>query len=158
MDFIERADGIDIDADYVFVFGGTNDYGHGLACLGSKDDTSPYTFYGAVKCLFDKILLKTNKEKVCVILPCRRFNDEVPCGEGSSRSSDSLKDYVEGLKEMSLAYGLGVLDLYNDGFPLPMTNMGDEYTMDGLHPNDKGYALIAEKVIEYIKNDCKRNK
>ncbi|MBO7345757.1 MAG: hypothetical protein J6U92_07470 [Clostridia bacterium] len=28
-----------------------------------------------------------------------------------------------------------------------------EYFVDGLHPNDKGHSLIAEKICEFIKND-----
>ena len=36
------------DANFTFVFGGTNDYGHGDAKMGTMDDRDPYTFYGAM--------------------------------------------------------------------------------------------------------------
>lgn len=48
-DFITRAPTMDKEADFVFVFGGTNDYGHGDAPLGSMSDKTQYSFYGAMK-------------------------------------------------------------------------------------------------------------
>ena len=44
-----------------------------------------------------------------------------------------------------------LLDLYAEQFfPCPTTNTGDEYTTDGLHPNAKGHALIAERIARYL--------
>ena len=46
-DFLMRMWDMDPDADIVVVFGGTNDYGNGQAPLGTVDDTSIFTFFGA---------------------------------------------------------------------------------------------------------------
>ena len=37
-----------------------------------------------------------------------------------------------------------------DVFPEPMTKAGDEYTVDGLHPNDAGNRKIAEKLKTFL--------
>ena len=50
--FCERFEQMDDDADVVVVFGGTNDYGHGDAGIGSFSDRTPETFYGACHYLF----------------------------------------------------------------------------------------------------------
>ena len=55
--FILRAKKME-DADLVVVFGGTNDYGHGNAPVGTPDDTSVYTFYGAFKMLADYLSIR----------------------------------------------------------------------------------------------------
>ena len=68
-DFIIRTRWMDPKADFVFVFGGTNDFGHGDAPIGQKGDDTPFTFYGAMKQLCDILLEKYGKDKVCFILP-----------------------------------------------------------------------------------------
>ena len=72
-DFQMRAEVMDKDADMVFVFGGTNDYGHGDAKIGSENDDTPYTFYGGLNNLMKKLIGIYGKEKICFILPMRRF-------------------------------------------------------------------------------------
>ena len=47
LDFCSRVKDLDIDADIVVVFGGTNDFGHGDAPLGTPADRTPDTFWGA---------------------------------------------------------------------------------------------------------------
>lgn len=42
-------------------------------------------------------------------------------------------------------------EMYENGIPKPITNTGDAYTVDGVHPNDNGYQLIAEKICEHLK-------
>ena len=46
LDFCQRYAGMDDDADIVVVFGGTNDFGHGDAPIGTPDDRTPDTFWG----------------------------------------------------------------------------------------------------------------
>ena len=52
VDFCHRAKQMEKDADIVLVFGGTNDYGHGDAPIGTPDDRTPETFYGAAHTLY----------------------------------------------------------------------------------------------------------
>ena len=52
LDFPMRAVDMDRDADAVVVFGGTNDFGHGDAPIGTPSDRTPDTFYGALHYLY----------------------------------------------------------------------------------------------------------
>ena len=66
--FFSRAKRMEKDADVVICFGGTNDYGHGDAIIGNKDDTDLYTFYGAINNLFTYLIEKYNKLVYWIIL------------------------------------------------------------------------------------------
>lgn len=145
-----RAEVMDKDADMVFVFGGTNDYGHGDAEIGTTEDNSPYTFCGGLNNLFAKLSAIYGKEKICFILPARRFDENDLCGGGRRKPTLPLKGYVDIIRSFCILHGVDYIDLYNDGFPVPETDRGDEFTADGLHPNDKGHAFIAEKIKEYL--------
>ena len=151
-DFIDRVDQIDKNCSFVFVFGGTNDYGHGFAPIGDAlgEDLDPYNFCGAVRLLISKIENRFGKGKMCFILPLRRFGDENICGEGKKPARGTLENYVEMIKYIATKHGIDYIDLYNNGFEKPLVCTGDDLTIDGLHPNDKGHLLVAKKVCEYI--------
>ena len=57
-DFLGRYAKMDDDADFVVVFGGTNDFGHGLAPFGQVGDTTPDTFCGACDTLYKGLKAK----------------------------------------------------------------------------------------------------
>ena len=147
MYFSSRFDFIDEDSDFLFVFGGTNDYGHGDALMGDIKDETDLTFYGALNNLIGKCVKQFGKDKICFILPLRRYGDETKNANGYV-----LKDYVNALKTVLKEKCIDFIDLYNNGLPLPTTDTGDEWTVDGLHPNDKGHEFLAETLIEYLKN------
>ena len=147
--FMRRAKIMPSDVDFTFVFGGTNDYGHGDAKLGKWGDRDDYTFYGAFTNLVEYTKEKFG-DKLCYILPLPRFNQDNPYGEGSKiEKGETLKRYIEVEKEVLNAYNVEFLDL-SEFFPEPSTNTGDDLTGDGLHPNDKGHKLLADKLIEYL--------
>ena len=150
-DFFKRSEQMPLDADMVFVFGGTNDYGHGDAELGEPDSKDIYTFCGAVNVLIDKLSAGYGKEKLCFILPLHRYNEDNPYGEGNKpKAGAPLSVYVETLRGLLEKREVAYLDL-SEYFPIPQTNTGDAYTVDGLHPNTQGHRLIAEKIAEYVR-------
>ena len=143
---------IDGDADFVFVFGGTNDYGHGDAAFGDKGSDNPYSFYGAINNIILFLTEKYGKERVCFLLPMPRYNQENLFGEGNKKSAGlPLADYVEAIKERLDFYQVDYIDLFHGFIPVPQVDTGDEYTMDGLHPNDDGHKQIAERIVQYLK-------
>ena len=154
LDFLSRMGMMDKDADFTFVFGGTNDYGHGDVLLGSIEDETDYTFYGALKRLVEYLLSVYDKENLCFILPLHRYNENNPFGEGKKKSVAPLCAYVKAEIDVFELFGVEYLD-FRDLFPIPKTNSGDELTWDGLHPNDKGHALLADRLVEYIKTKKK---
>ena len=149
-DYIIRAERMG-EADLVFVFGGTNDYGHGDAPIGTPEDTGVYTFYGAFKGLADYLIGKYGREKLCYILPLQRYGQENPYGEcNKNQPVATLREYIEIEKEILNERRIPYLDL-NHLFPEPDTRAPSELFVDGLHPTDKGHELIAEQVCSWIK-------
>lgn len=70
LDFVQRVDDMDEDADIVAVFGGTNDYGHGDAPLGTFESRDVYTFYGAMHTLCQKLINKYPKAVIFLLRLC----------------------------------------------------------------------------------------
>jgi lysophospholipase L1-like esterase len=99
-DFLERAKKMG-DADMVFVFGGTNDYGHGDAQIGNIDDETSYTFFGALNNLIKYLSEKYGKEKLRFILPIPRYNQASVYGEGRKTTAlYPLSDYINAEKKV----------------------------------------------------------
>ena len=151
-DFVERADNMNTDADFVFVFGGTNDYGHGDAEMGTLDSKDVYTFYGALNVLIEKLVNVYGKENLCFILPLHRYDEENPYGEGRKPvKGEPLSGYVSALRTTVEKWGIDYLD-FEEEFPVPDTNTPSDILADGLHPNSKGHAILADKICAYLKN------
>ena len=141
-DFQQRARIMQDDVDKVFVFGGTNDFGHGDAELGKTDSRDAYTFCGGLHNLIEILLAKYDKEKICFILPLRRLHEE----ENGKR----LIDYVETLRLILSEYGIEYLDFYKDVLAKPINEEDVAYFVDGLHPNDLGHMIVADKICRYL--------
>ena len=60
----------------VAVFGGTNDYGHGDAPVGSFEDRTPDTFYGALHYLYSGLKEMYPKATIFVMLPLHREGED----------------------------------------------------------------------------------
>lgn len=156
-DFRLRAQIMTKDADKVFVFGGTNDYGHGNLVLGDVKSRAPHTFCNELRLLIEDLCKKYGKEKLCFILPIHRFDEDgYTCkGEDGDQMGATLAEYVSVTQTILNEYNIDIIDLYNGGIPKPLVNTGDSYTADGVHPNDDGHRFIAEKIFEYIKENVK---
>lgn len=159
-DFILRARWMDRKADFVFIFGGTNDFGHGDAELGTMGDNTPFTFYGAMNVLCHDLieLYGFKKERICFIMPTRRFDEDNVFGDGQKPhyiTHATLKEYVEAEKEVCGKWGIDTLTLKTLSEKPPFG--ASELSVDGLHPTTKGHRLIGEELYEYLrsKNLCK---
>ena len=148
--FILRAKTMPKDADFTFVMGGTNDYGHGDAPLGAVDDAARDTFCAAFADLARYMRDNFGKEKVCFLLPLPRYDQDNPYGDGSKkRPQEPLSAYIAAEKAILEKFELPYLDL-SDAFPVPERADSTAFTIDGLHPNDKGHSLIAERLVAYL--------
>lgn len=142
------------EADRVYIFGGTNDFGHGNLHLGKVGERDEDTFVGGLYLLIDALIEKYGKEKLCFLLPLPRY-DENPqrCkGDNADELGAPLSEYIECMRTILSEYGIEYIDLYKNGFPKPEVNTGDEYTVDGLHPNDNGYEFLADIVCKNLEN------
>ena len=149
--FLTRAKKMPKDSDFTFVFGGTNDFGHGDAPLGEYGDRGEYTFYGAFYSLAEYVKSVYGK-KLCFILPLPRHDQDNPLGEWSKKKTLGalLSDYILAEKKILSDFQIDFIDL-TDLFPVPLSSQGNEWTADGAHPNPEGNIRIANELIRYLK-------
>lgn len=152
LDFVQRVDDMDEDADIVAVFGGTNDYGHGDAPLGTFESRDVYTFYGAMHTLCQKLINKYPKAVIFFITPLHRLNESMQLNERGIRNVAPLAVYVDIIKEVARYYSLPVLDLYAMSGMQPEVDIIRElYMPDGLHPSDAGAEIIAQRLVGFLR-------
>lgn len=147
-DFCLRVDKMEKDADAVVVFGGTNDYGHGDAPFGNVDDRTSDTFCGSCHMLFQSLKSRFPNVPVLVVTPLHRICDEISKGnDRSGMPRPVLEVYVQAILEIAQAYDFAVLDLFHEGIlDAHDPDVMQRYVPDGLHPNDGGHAILAERM------------
>lgn len=153
LNFIDRVEKMETEADIIFVFGGTNDFGHGDAPIGCFDDRTPHTFYGALHTLILKLINRYPTAKIVFATPLHRTEEEKRILKGDKLKCVRLIDYVKILREVTEYYGIPVLDLYKNCPIQPQVPLQQEmYMPDGIHPNDAGYRILADCVAAYLKH------
>lgn len=146
--YCDRFAAMDADADFVIVFGGTNDYGHGNAPFGKFEDRTETTFYGALHVLMIGLITRYPHSTIVFMTPTHRGWDMIP----SQFNSRPLSDYVDAIKEVARYYSIPVLDLYAMGGMQPDVPIQKQlYMPDALHPNDAGHKLIADRLAGFLK-------
>ena len=153
-DFCMRMEEMDETADVVVVFGGTNDFGHGDAPLGTMDDRTPWTFYGACHVLMSGLMDRYCGKPVVIMTPLHRTAEDCPDGDGSGRRMGNtalLSEYRRILMEVAAYYAFPVLDLYATSGMQPRHPVSCERLMpDGLHPSDEGHAILARRLGNFL--------
>lgn len=157
--FCERVARMDPDADLVLVFGGTNDYGHGNAPFGTMTDRTDETFTGALHVLFSSLIEKYPGRPIVVLTPLHRRNEDDPLGErksdGTSWKPDPqapLSVFVDRITEVARYYSLPVLDLWAvSGLQPAVPVIREKFMPDGLHPNEAGCRVIADRIEGFLR-------
>ena len=156
--FCGRVYDMDVSADMVVVYGGVNDYLHGDAPFGALGDTTPATFSGGVYFLMN-YLREVYKDKPIVFMtPARccygKIDDRCPsCDPRKGADAKPLIEYVERIKETARLFDIPVLDLYRGlGIDPHDAEQCRTLTVDGLHFNDAGHAMIADRLCDFIKS------
>lgn len=152
-EFYSRVDCMDPDADIIVVFGGTNDFGHGNAEMGTPDDRTSDTFWGAAHVLFQKLLQRYPAAQIVVLTPLHRTGENNRRGDGrKDHDMGTLREYVEIIRTVAEYYSLPVLDLFRiSGLQPEVSVIREKYVPDGLHPNDAGHRLLADRLIAFLK-------
>ncbi len=150
--FADRVDTMDADADVVVVFGGTNDFGHGDAPLGSFDDRTLKTFCGAMHVLCERLINRYPEAQIVFLTPLHRLSeDDGPYNGSGVRLQTNLEGYVDRISKIAAYYGIPVLDLYRQsGLQPRVPILREKYMPDGLHPNDAGHERIARRLAAFL--------
>lgn len=153
--FEETVDGlarIDFNTvELVMIEHGLNDFYAGVPLRNEEDPMDEYTFAGALRSSLEA-LRKTNPDmRIVLITPTYTWMltgsytcEEFDAGYGNQEA------YVAEEIQIAAEYGVEVIDVYHDFFPHEGWDDWKLYTMDGLHPNEAGRRLIAEKIAAYL--------
>ena len=149
--FLDRASAIEEGCDVIVVFGGTNDFGHGDALMGSFDNKDDeFTFYGAMHSLITRIVNKNPDATVVFMTPLHRTSENEVKVESDNKAW-VLKDYVNVIREVCEYYSVPVLDLYSmSGLQPAIPVIKEKFMPDGLHPSNAGAKIIAERLYAFL--------
>lgn len=136
-------------ADTITVFAGTNDFRLDVP-LGkiSENDFDNATFIGAYQTLLNKIHDEAPNATVYLITPLQRDKDGYDT-KSVNGAGNKLIDYVNAVKEIGNEYNLQIIDLYNKS-EINIDTL-EKYTVDGLHPNNEGFKILADEISQTIK-------
>ena len=134
---------MDNDADLICVFGGINDFWHGTAPLGTMQDRTKTTFYGALHVLFSGLLNKYPTSSICTFTPLKTY--------GITGNGLSLDEISNAIIEVAKYYCIPVFDLYNIyGWNPEVNILKQTYIPDAIHPNDVGSLWIATRLAKFL--------
>ena len=155
--FCGRVYNMDTTADMVIVYGGVNDYIHGDAPFGQIGDTTPATFCGGVYFLMNYLKENYADKTIVFMTPARMFlrhevDDRLPSTHARKWvEGKELQAYVDVILETGKKFDIPVLDLYRTlGLDPHDEEVFEKYTVDGLHFNDAGHGVLAQRLKEFI--------
>ncbi len=154
--FCARAYLMSPEADIIVVYGGVNDYIHGSAPIGKIGDSAPSTFCGAVDFLMTNLKELYKGAQIVFLTPARCCYDgsvytHPSTNENKQSDAQNLRYYCDVIIQTAEKHGIPVLDLYKNMPVDPLIKEDSEkYTIDGLHFNDAGHAILAKLVAEFL--------
>lgn len=88
-----------------------------------------------------------------MVTPLHRENESCLRGEGHKEMDVApLSKYADIIKEVARYYSLPVCDLYEmSGIQPNIPIIKEKYMPDGVHPNDNGHKLVAERLGQFLK-------
>lgn len=156
--FCGRAYWMNKTADVIVVYGGVNDWMHGDAPFGKIGDTTQSTFCGAVDLLMRILKQEYANAKIVFLTPAHAcptgLSDKSPSTWAIKRDdAKPLESYVDVIEKTGKKYDIPVFNLYqNLGINPNDESQREMYTVDGLHFNDKGHIVLAEKLADFLRS------
>lgn len=155
--FCNRFDNMDTSADGVIVMGGTNDY---EIKLGTWNDSTNETFYGALNVLIKGLLEKFKGKPIIFMTPIQSANDymtnvvnPVDTVKNGSNSAVSLQLRAEAIKLKCKQYGITCIDLYNTSGINGVDSSKIYYRSgDSIHPSEYGQKVIANNLLPILES------
>lgn len=144
----DATDLADADDFLALIFVGGEDYRKGLCPIGNNDYTDEESFKGALNNAVKKILSRCPQAKILFATPIFRGSTEPGdhlSGEDNMVNGKYLEDYANAMVEVAAYNHVPCVDLYHECM-INKYNSSFYLTSDGVYPNDKGHALLAEKI------------
>lgn len=152
---IDDLDAIDFDDVEILLIGaGVNDYHAGTPIYPEDDGYDEYTYVGALRSVIRDIRGAYPNLRIVLISPTYTWYREknLTCEE-YNLGGGVLEQYVEAERQVANEMDVEFIDLYHDFYPNRQWEDWEIYTIDGLHPNEEGRTLIAEKIADYLRGN-----
>lgn len=148
--FCERYDQIPKDVDIILIMGGTNDgYCMSEEFVGNITERAYRTLYGDVNDLMQGLKNDYPDAEVIFITPMPNLLHDVLRKERENLLPQTV--VVNCILELADEYGYEVIDLYNSNFfDSHDAEIVADYIPDSVHPNEKGYELLAQHIAAEI--------
>lgn len=135
-----------VEADYIIVFGGTNDIARNDQCpLGTIDDATSQTFYGALNAICQRLIQTYPSGNICFITPYIR--------NAGLATTEICKQYVTAIHEVCEKFGgIPVFDNTVNG-ALDFSNSYQVNTLtmkDSCHLNEDGHKRAMHKYEVFL--------
>lgn len=135
-----------VEADYIIVFGGTNDIARNDQCpLGTIDDATSQTFYGALNAICQHLIQTYPSGNICFITPYIR--------NAGLATTEICKQYVTAIHEVCEKFGgIPVFDnTVNGALDFSNSYQANALTMkDNYHLNETGHKRAMHKYEVFL--------
>lgn len=142
------------DIDTIILVYGMNDYHSAVELSNPENLYDPYTFMGAIRSSVKYLRGALPESRIILVTPTYSWYPSMglTC-EDYNTGNGFLEDYVNAEIAVAEELDLEVIDLYHDFYGHEKYEDWQIYTVDGLHPNEKGRTLIAHALADYLKGN-----
>lgn len=147
-DTVDELSAIDFQKVEILILAfGINDYHAGIAPDNEQNPLDESTYGGALRSVLTTLRECCPDMRIVLVTPTFAWyrSQKVTCEE--YKTGDAyLEEYVEEMRAVAQEFEIEVIDLYHDLYPHEEWEDWKLYTEDGLHPNEDGRRLIADKL------------
>lgn len=159
-DTLEGLEAVDFQTvEIVLIQQGINDYHAGIPMDNPEDPYDEYTFLGAFRSGVSYLREVNPELRIVLVTPTYAWYrlTGLTCEE-ADQGGGLLEAYVEAEIREAEKLGIEVIDVYHDFYPHETWEDWEVYTWDGLHPNEAGREMLAQRIAETLSKDKETGK
>lgn len=149
---IDELQTVDFDrVEILLIEAGVNDYHAGTMIYPETDEYDKYTFAGALRSTIRDIREANPHVRIILVTPPYTWypGRGITC-ETYNLGGGILEEYVNAEISVANEMGVEIIDIYHDFYMHEQWEDWEKYSRDGLHPNETGRILIAEKIAVFL--------
>ncbi len=146
---------IDFDNTEILLLGhGINDYHGAQRIQAEADRQDEYTFLGAYRSIIEELRREYPDMRIILVTPTFTWYiaQGLTCEEYDT-GNGGLNKYVEAQLQVAKELNVEIIDLYHEFYDTSEWENWQKYTKDGVHPNEEGRAMIAQRLAEYLQEN-----
>lgn len=139
----------------VVIMQGINDYHAGIPIENPEDPYDEYTFLGALRSSVEALRKANPGLRVIILTPT--YTWYIAAGqtcEEADQGGGTLADYVEAELKAAQELDVEMVDVYHDFYPHDSWEDWKLYTFDGIHPNEEGRKMLAQRVAAALEGSA----